>query len=152
MLGVIYYQKGDPHAAIPFIERALKGNKSMESFHNTLGAVWYRTIYNSAFNRLIPSYLLSIRSICPLSSSFFSLLFLLVLFQVYCDTDILLSCLAHYCILCLSPASASSFISLPSFTCFYPSCLSSPLSLPLSPSRFLSLILFISSFYFSFLS
>ena len=38
MLGVIYYQKGDPSSAIPYVERALKGNKSFEAFHNTLGA------------------------------------------------------------------------------------------------------------------
>ena len=37
MIQVIYYQKGDPQAAIPYIERALEGNKSYEGFHNSLG-------------------------------------------------------------------------------------------------------------------
>lgn len=36
-LGVIFYQKGDPISAIPYIERALMGNKTSEGFHNSLG-------------------------------------------------------------------------------------------------------------------
>ena len=37
LLGVIFYQKGDPVTAIPYIERALMGNKTDEAFHNSLG-------------------------------------------------------------------------------------------------------------------
>jgi Tfp pilus assembly protein PilF len=43
LLGVLYYQKGDPSSAIPYIERALNGTKSFEAFHNTLGEC-YRTL------------------------------------------------------------------------------------------------------------
>ena len=37
LLGVIFYQKGDPSSAVPYIERALMSNKSFEGFHNSLG-------------------------------------------------------------------------------------------------------------------
>jgi tetratricopeptide (TPR) repeat protein len=37
LLGVIFYQKGDPLAAIPYIQRAMLGNKTDEGFYNTLG-------------------------------------------------------------------------------------------------------------------
>lgn len=39
LLGVIFYQKGDPFSAIPYIERALMGNKTHEAFHNSLGTL-----------------------------------------------------------------------------------------------------------------
>lgn len=37
LLGVIFYQKGDALAAVPYIERALQSNQSFEGFHNSLG-------------------------------------------------------------------------------------------------------------------
>ena len=37
LLGVIFYQKGDAHSAVPYIERALLSNKTFEGFHNSLG-------------------------------------------------------------------------------------------------------------------
>lgn len=44
LLGVVFYQKGDPKAAIPYIEQALKNSyKAFEGLHNTLGEC-YRQI------------------------------------------------------------------------------------------------------------
>jgi Tfp pilus assembly protein PilF len=37
LLGVVYYQRGDPSSGIPYIERALLSNKTYEGFHNSLG-------------------------------------------------------------------------------------------------------------------
>ncbi len=39
LLGVIFYQKGDVRAAVPYIERALQSNQSFEGFHNSLGLI-----------------------------------------------------------------------------------------------------------------
>lgn len=39
LLGVIFYQKGDVQAAVPYIERALQSNQSFEGFHNSLGLI-----------------------------------------------------------------------------------------------------------------
>jgi tetratricopeptide (TPR) repeat protein len=40
LMGVILYQKGDPLAAIPYIQRAMLGNKTDETFYNTLGEIY----------------------------------------------------------------------------------------------------------------
>ncbi len=53
LLGVIFYQKGDALAAVPYIERALQSNQSFEGFHNSLGLqfpltltlVWCLTVH-----------------------------------------------------------------------------------------------------------
>lgn len=37
LLGLVFYQRGDPLTAIPYIERAILGNKTHEGFHNSLG-------------------------------------------------------------------------------------------------------------------
>lgn len=37
LLGVIHYQKGEAAVAVDYIELALRGNKSYEGFHNSLG-------------------------------------------------------------------------------------------------------------------
>ncbi len=41
MLGVIFYQKGDPGSAVPYIESALKVGRTDESLHNSLGMKLY---------------------------------------------------------------------------------------------------------------
>ena len=37
LLGLIFYQEGDPAAAVPYIERALLSNRTYAGFHNSLG-------------------------------------------------------------------------------------------------------------------
>lgn len=37
MLGLVYYQEGNPYAGLEHIERALQGNASEDSFHNSRG-------------------------------------------------------------------------------------------------------------------
>jgi tetratricopeptide (TPR) repeat protein len=37
LIGLTFYQRGDPSSAIPYIERALSTNKTFEGFHNSLG-------------------------------------------------------------------------------------------------------------------
>lgn len=37
MLGLVYYQEGNPYQGLAHIERALRGNASEDSFHNSLG-------------------------------------------------------------------------------------------------------------------
>lgn len=37
LLGIVFYQRGDPQSAVPLIEKALTGNKTYEGFHNSLG-------------------------------------------------------------------------------------------------------------------
>eukprot|EP01041_Mallomonas_annulata_P011823 gene11823-24788_t len=37
LLGLIFYQQGDPFSAIPYIEKAVLSNTSFDNFHNSLG-------------------------------------------------------------------------------------------------------------------
>ena len=51
LLGVVFYQKGDPVQAIPYIQQALQttraGNKTHEEFYNSLG-LCYRNLGRAA--------------------------------------------------------------------------------------------------------
>lgn len=55
LLGLMLYQKGDVHSAIPYIQQALQserpdgagGNRSREEFHNSLG-LCYRNLGRAA--------------------------------------------------------------------------------------------------------